>query len=104
MTTYSGNCHCGLIKFTVTLPGSIYDQVIANCNCSLCARNGSLYIYFQKKEEVKYFSGEADLKSYNADLGSNKRYLEHMFCPQCGSYTGWKCLEPPFELLPGVER
>ncbi|KAF9075068.1 Mss4-like protein [Rhodocollybia butyracea] len=100
MTTYSGNCHCGLVKFTITLPGSIYDHNIANCNCSHCARNGSLFIYFPTKE-IKYYSGEADLKGYSASFGF--KVVEHMFCPQCGSSTGWKCIEPRIDNFPGVE-
>ncbi|KAF9069195.1 Mss4-like protein [Rhodocollybia butyracea] len=102
MTTYSGNCHCGLIKYTITLPGSIYEQTITSCNCSWCARQAALFIYFPKKE-AKYFSGEDDRKSYNATLDP-ARAFKHKFCPQCGSYMGWQSTEPqPAAFLPGFE-
>ncbi|KAF9069194.1 Mss4-like protein [Rhodocollybia butyracea] len=101
MTTYSGNCHCGLVKYTITLPGSIYEQDITSCNCSLCVRYGSLFVYFPKKE-AKYFSGEGDLKKYSASFGS--KLAHHRFCPQCGSYMGWQSVEPEASaFLPGVE-
>ncbi|KAF9072379.1 Mss4-like protein [Rhodocollybia butyracea] len=96
MKTYSGNCHCGLVKYTINLEGPIEEQNVTSCNCSHCSRNGSLYIFVPKKE-MKYFSGETDLKGYSF----GDKNAQHKFCPQCGSSTSWHGIKPEF--LPGIE-
>ena len=43
--TYEANCHCGNIKYTVTLPDALAPEgsgKINNCNCSICTKNGRL--------------------------------------------------------------
>jgi hypothetical protein len=43
--TYSGNCHCGLIKFTVKLLEALAPAgtgKINSCNCSICTKNGTI--------------------------------------------------------------
>lgn len=42
--TYEGNCHCGLVKYTVTLPEALAPEgagQIGRCNCSICTKNGT---------------------------------------------------------------
>ena len=42
--TYRANCHCGLIKFTVTLDEALAPEGkgdIGHCNCSICTKNGT---------------------------------------------------------------
>ena len=42
--TYDANCHCGLIKYTVTLDEPLAPEGngdICNCNCSICTKNGT---------------------------------------------------------------
>jgi hypothetical protein len=31
--TWNGSCHCGNVRFTLNLPGSLYDQDTTSCNC-----------------------------------------------------------------------
>ena len=41
--TYNANCHCGLIKYTVTLKDALAPEgpgKINSCNCSICSTQG----------------------------------------------------------------
>lgn len=79
-TTYHGNCHCGLIMFTVTLPNPLNQSLITSCNCSICTRNGYL-IVATKTENITWYAGEALLRTYR--FGNRNRV--HKFCHQCGT-------------------
>lgn len=49
--TYKGNCHCGLIKYTVTLPEALAPEgpgQIGKCNCSICTKNGMSLLILHK--------------------------------------------------------
>jgi hypothetical protein len=48
MTTYSGGCHCGKVRYQVTLD---LGKVIS-CNCSMCGKKGSL-LSFAPAEHFK---------------------------------------------------
>jgi hypothetical protein len=75
MTTYSGSCHCGKVRYQVTLD---LGKVIS-CNCSMCKRKGSL-LTFAPAEQFKLQSGEDNLTSYKF----NKMVIDHLFCSTCG--------------------
>jgi hypothetical protein len=73
--TYSGGCQCGKVRYEVQLD---IGTVIA-CNCSRCARLGSL-LAFAPLSQFKLLSGEHDLTSYEF----NKHMIRHKFCSTCG--------------------
>ena len=73
--TYSGGCQCGKVRYEVQLD---IGEVIA-CNCSRCARLGSL-LAFAPKNQFKLIAGDEDLTSYEF----NKRMIRHTFCSTCG--------------------
>ncbi|OAA80232.1 Glutathione-dependent formaldehyde-activating, GFA [Akanthomyces lecanii RCEF 1005] len=77
--TYKANCHCGRVKFTVALP-DIRNNKVLSCNCSICTKNGYLLVY-PKVENVKFISGEDELKSYRFGTATKP----HKFCPECGT-------------------
>ncbi|KAK5991170.1 hypothetical protein PT974_09448 [Cladobotryum mycophilum] len=60
--TYSGNCHCGAVKFTLTLP-DIRRGTIMRCNCSICTKKGYQSVY-PKRSEVTFVSGFEGMKTY----------------------------------------
>jgi hypothetical protein len=74
--TYEGSCHCGAVKFTVTMepPAKAYA-----CNCSLCKRAGWL-LAFAPASGFHLASGEGELTDYQF----NKKKLHHTFCKTCG--------------------
>ncbi|HEY0958524.1 MAG TPA: GFA family protein [Novosphingobium sp.] len=77
--SYSGNCHCGAVAFTVE--GDLPDSAIA-CNCSHCQRKGFL-LAFVPAEAFTLDSGEDAL----ADYQFNKHRITHRFCKTCGAQS-----------------
>jgi hypothetical protein len=75
MTTYSGGCHCGKVRYQVTLD---LGKVIS-CNCSMCGKKGSL-LSFAPAEQFTLVSGEGEMTSYKF----NKKVIDHLFCSTCG--------------------
>lgn len=78
--TWNGSCHCGNVKFTLNLRGSLYEDNTTTCNCTICTRNGYLMIYPQHTD-ITWHSGKDTLKSYK--FFSNR--IGHRFCPECGT-------------------
>lgn len=78
--TYHALCHCGTVRYTVTLSPPLDKQKVADCNCSICSRNGYLLVY-PSREHLVVQSGEEALRSYSFGV---KRIL-HKFCGKCGS-------------------
>ena len=79
--TYRANCHCGAVRFTVTLSPPLEDGYTpCNCNCSICTKNGYLLVY-PLKEDVVFESGTEDMSAYLFG-GKNK---PHRFCKICGT-------------------
>jgi hypothetical protein len=77
---YNATCHCGSIRYTVTLSPPFERHPIVSCNCSICLKNGYLLVY-PTRERVSFQCGEDGLRSYSF---GNKRN-QHKFCACCGS-------------------
>jgi hypothetical protein len=78
MTTFTGGCHCGRVKFRVRA-----DELRAfDCNCSICSKKGYLHLIV-KKEAFELLSGESDLTTYTFNTGVAK----HTFCRVCGIHA-----------------
>ncbi len=75
MTTYSGSCHCGNVRYEV----SASLENLISCNCSMCSRSGTL-LEFVPEEKFKLLSGEDSLTDYQF----NKHVIHHVFCNKCG--------------------
>lgn len=73
--TYSGGCHCGLVRFEVTADLA----QVAECNCSICQKRGALWT-FVGSPAFRLLSGDGAL----ADYQFGKRTIHHLFCPTCG--------------------
>lgn len=73
--TYSGGCQCGKVRYEVQLD----IAEVLSCNCSRCARLGSL-LAFAPATRFKLLSGEADLIKFEF----NKHMIQHQFCSICG--------------------
>lgn len=78
--TLKGNCHCGSVKFEVTLHSPLEKGL--RCNCSLCKRKGAL-MYAVPKSDLTVIEGKDKLSLYQ--WGSNR--ARHYFCQTCGIYT-----------------
>jgi hypothetical protein len=75
MKTYQGGCHCGKVRYDVTMDlGSVIT-----CNCSICQKKGYM-LAFAPAEQFKLLSGGDVLTDYQF----NKHNIHHLFCSTCG--------------------
>lgn len=76
---YRANCHCGSFVYEIDLPKV---ESVHECNCSLCAKKGYLWVRPEMCDSLTFVKGkEDDLTSYT--FGSEK--IHHKFCPHCGT-------------------
>jgi len=73
---YSGSCHCGAVRYEVTMAP---PQKAFACNCSICSRSGWL-LAFVPAEGFRLLSGEDKLSDYQF----GKMHSHHPFCGTCG--------------------
>ena len=76
MAIHKGGCHCGRVKFEVEAPT---DQVISDCNCSVCHMTGYLHLIVPKSD-FRLVQGKDELTTYEFNTGVAK----HRFCRHCG--------------------
>jgi hypothetical protein len=76
LTTHKGSCHCGAVRYSVSLDTT---QQAIECNCSMCGRSGSLLL-FTTPENFTLEQGEDNLTDYQF----NKHVIHHLFCKTCG--------------------
>lgn len=78
----TGTCHCGAVSYS-------FDHTpskTTSCNCSVCRRLGTLWIYAKMPlititgDTVPYAWGEKSLAFHH--------------CPVCGCTTHWRPLNP----------
>ena len=74
---YRGSCHCGKVAYEVDVEGGIQEAM--SCNCSMCARRGSL-LAFTPRGQFTLLRGAPDLTTYTF----NKHAIQHRFCKHCG--------------------
>jgi hypothetical protein len=89
--TLKGACHCGAVKFEVTLTEGFASA--RRCNCSLCRMRGAVALT-STHESFRLRSGEDKLATYRF----NTKTAEHHFCTVCGIYTHHKRRSDPDEL------
>lgn len=69
--TYKASCHCGAFVYNVTTASlDNASTEVVRCNCSICARNGYLFIYVPN-DQVEFTSGILD------DLKVSHHLLQH---------------------------
>ena len=74
--TYFGSCHCGAVRYQVTMAP---PQKAAACNCSICSRTGWL-LAFVPGENFTLLAGQGELSDYQF----GKKHSHHPFCRACG--------------------
>lgn len=101
---HSGSCHCGAVRFEVTLEGASISEGIYRFNCSLCRKKG-IVMKPMPGEAFALVAGQENLSVYQW----NKNIAAHYFCRTCGVYTHHRRRRDPsqisvnFECLEGVE-
>jgi len=77
MPSWSGSCHCGAVRFSVTAE---IDE-LTRCDCSLCRRRGALMAKVPESG-LTLQAGEDALVLYRWNTG----VARHYFCRYCGVY------------------
>ncbi|SFR85571.1 GFA family protein [Sphingomonas jatrophae] len=103
-----GGCHCGLVRFQVSL--SAPEVELLDCDCSICSMTGYLHLIVDEKK-FRLTDGVRDTTTYR--FGSGK--ARHIFCSQCGiksfyrprshptSYSvNYRCLDEGHDLRPTI--
>ncbi|KAI6873838.1 hypothetical protein KC338_g1442 [Hortaea werneckii] len=89
--TYDLHCHCGTIRYTITISPPLYaehsakgDQYPAvECACSWCQRNGEICVHPLSKN-VKWIHGG----DHRGEYYFGKKIAPHWFCKTCASTLG----------------
>ena len=76
LTTHSGSCHCGAVRFEVDAPAAIEAT---RCNCSICTKSGFLHLIVPASR-FRLVDGKDCLTTYRFNTG----VAEHTFCKTCG--------------------
>jgi hypothetical protein len=88
---WTGTCHCGAVRFTVTLVDGLDNP--RRCNCSLCRMRGAVVVS-ARVGDLTIESGADALHLYRF----NTMQAEHYFCSRCGIYTHHKRRSNPNQL------
>jgi len=83
-TVYHGSCHCGQVRIAAKLNGVLgetYTDKVSECNCSICQRCASIWIYPQANQVA--IEGEDQLQYYSFAAG----VLRKAFCKRCGVHV-----------------
>ncbi|MFL6766114.1 MAG: GFA family protein [Sphingomicrobium sp.] len=89
--TLDGSCHCGAVKFTVTLTEGFASA--RRCTCSICRMRGAIAVT-STPDQFQLTQGEDKLATYRFNTG----VAEHHFCSVCGIYTHHKRRSNPNQL------
>jgi hypothetical protein len=81
--TLDGACHCGAVRFTVTLTEGFVSA--RRCTCSICRMRGAVAVT-STPADFRITHGEDKLATYRF----NTKTAEHHFCSVCGIYTHHK--------------
>lgn len=76
MTTHSGGCHCGAVRFEIEAPAQIEA---VRCNCSICLMSGFLHL-FVSRANFRLLRGDDAITTYTFNSG----VAQHYFCMHCG--------------------
>jgi len=82
-TTHAASCHCGAVKFEVTLKWPFPKYPVNTCSCSMCTSTGYLLVY-PCRRDIKWLQGYDNLGSYKF----NTKTKAHVFCKTCGTSVG----------------
>jgi len=81
LVTYSGGCHCGAVRFTVTVD----KHEASDCNCSICKKKGFLHLIVPP-ERFTLLYGEDVLTTYTFNTAT----AQHTFCRICGIHSFYR--------------
>ena len=78
MSSFSGSCHCGAVRFLV----EVQAVEMTRCDCSLCVKKNAMMIRVPEAN-LRLTAGEDRLSTYRWNTG----VARHHFCSACGIYV-----------------
>jgi hypothetical protein len=90
-TTHDGGCHCGAVRFRVTLAEPLSSA--RRCTCSYCRMRGAVVVS-AALGDLEVLQGADRLTVYRFNTGT----AQHHFCSVCGIYTHHRRRSNPKEL------
>jgi hypothetical protein len=78
-------CHCGAVS--VRIPRA--PESITNCDCSICRRYGTLWMYY-RSSEVRVDAAQGATAAY----AWGRRSIRFVRCNACGCVTHWEPAVP----------
>lgn len=87
--TYSLHCHCGAVKYNITVSPPLYKEhaqgkeqwQAVECNCSHCERTGAINVHPFSKD-VEFTQGKENMVEYRCAGKKNP----HFNCRFCGCF------------------
>jgi hypothetical protein len=76
LTTRTGGCHCGRVRFEVDAPAT---PEVLDCNCTICRMTGFLHLIVPATR-FRLLQGDDALIDYRFNTGTAR----HLFCGHCG--------------------
>jgi hypothetical protein len=77
MTTFTGGCHCGAVRFEVDAE----TLSAVDCNCSICSKKGFIHLIVTR-DRFRLLTPEDALTTYRFGTG----VARHTFCKTCGMH------------------
>jgi hypothetical protein len=77
---FDGACHCGTVRFRVTLSEGLRSA--RRCTCSICRMRGAVAVS-ARLGDIAILAGAEALATYQF----NTMTAKHHFCSKCGIYT-----------------
>jgi hypothetical protein len=87
---FKGACHCGAVRFTVTLTDGLLSA--RRCTCSYCRMRGAIAVSTDL-DNINITQGGELLSLYQF----NTNTARHYFCSRCGIYTHHRRRSNPTE-------
>ena len=91
MTSASGRCHCGAVRFTADFP----SRFVAHCHCESCRRaHGAAFVTWAgfPSPQVRVTQGADELATHESSPRTYRR-----FCRRCGSKLFFESAKWPGE-------
>ncbi len=76
---HQGGCHCGAVRYQITLNTALKNQRILSCNCSMCEKYAFLHLIV-KRSRFQLLTDQQNLSRYQF----NQNIAKHYFCRYCG--------------------
>ncbi len=89
--TYTGGCHCGAVRFRVTVNPD--ERIVSDCNCSICTKKGFLQLIVSP-DRFELLRGDNALTTYTFNTGIAK----HLFCRTCGIHAFYQPRSHPDQI------